>query len=266
MKVSPELFTVLEESLKLHRKSRGAFDVTVGRLVMQWRRARFQQKLPTEENIQKALKLTGSHLIKLNRKQQAVELLKEKMRLDLGGIAKGYIADETLKVLNRHSIRRAMIDAGGDLVLGEAPPNEPGWKIEIESLKGKGNNNDGKRNSPRWMLLKNCGIATSGDAYQYVEIDGVRYSHIVNPKTGVGLAFRSSVTVIAKNGMTADAFASAISVLGVKEGLKLIETENGTEALIQFLDEQGEAIIRTSVKFDRVSEESLPKLLIAPRP
>lgn len=119
-----------------------------------------------------------------------------------------------------------MIDASGDIVVSDPPPGKEGWKIGIAPLEKP----DGTPS--RFLLLKNQAVATSGDAFQFVEIGGKRYSHIVNPQTGLGLTTRSSVTVIAENGIAADSLASAVSVLGPKQGLRLIETTPGSAALV----------------------------------
>jgi thiamine biosynthesis lipoprotein len=117
------------------------------------------------------------------------------MMLDMGAIAKGYVADEALATLNQHRITSALIDAGGDLVLGDAPPGRDGWRIGIAPL-------DANAPPSRFLIVSNVAIATSGDAFQHVVIDGKRYSHIINPRTGLGLSDQSSVTVIARDGQT----------------------------------------------------------------
>ena len=128
-------------------------------------------------------------------------------------------------MLRRHGITRALIDAGGDIGLGQPPPDRPGWVIGVAPLE---------RDAPpsRYLWLSCLAIATSGDTWQYVEIDGKRYSHLVDPRTGLGLTDHSSVTVIAPDCITADGLASAVSVLGPEKGLKLIEETPGAAAFI----------------------------------
>ncbi|MBM82137.1 MAG: thiamine biosynthesis protein ApbE [Planctomycetaceae bacterium] len=207
VKVSKELFTVLKESQRISKLSAGAFDVSVGPVVKLWRRSRRQKKLPMDERLAEARGLVDYRKIQLDEDSQTVELMKPGMRLDLGGIAKGYAGDEALSVLRKHGIRSALIDAGGDIVAGDPPPGSSAWQISIEAA-------DSNKKATRNIYLANAAVATSGDAYQYVEINGTRYSHIVDPHTGLGLTDRSSVTVIAKTGMEADALASTVSVLG----------------------------------------------------
>ena len=124
---------------------------------------------------------------------------------------------------------RALIDAGGDIVAGDPPPRKPGWRIGIAPLKAPGGKPD------RYLSLNNAAVATSGDAVGFVEIAGVRYSHIIDPHTGLGLTHRSSVTVIAPTGIAADSLASALSVLLPAAGLKLLKKHKQTAALIVHL-------------------------------
>ncbi len=223
--VSEELWQVLSHAQALSERSGGAFDMTVGHVVRLWRRARRREVLPPPERLQAARGLVGYRLLRLHEDRRAAELLKPGMRLDLGGIAKGYVVDEALAVLRKHGITRALVDAGGDIGLGDPPPDKPGWLIGVASLEP---------DSPpsRYLWLSNVAIATSGDTWQYVEIDGTRYSHLVDPRTGIGLTDHSTVTVIAANGMTADGLASAVSVLGPEKGLELIEDTPGAAAFI----------------------------------
>ena len=223
--VSDDLWRVLLEAQRLAKQTDGAFDVTVGPVVRLWRRARRTTEMPHRDTLDAARQLVGYRLARLDPQRQTVELLKADMRLDLGGIAKGFVIDEALKVLARNGVTRALVDAGGDIVLGEAPPDKSGWRIGIARL-----NVDGP--PTKIVSLARASIATSGDSWQFVEIGGRRYSHIVDPKTGLGLTDHSSVTIVAPNAMVADSLASAVSVLGPKRGIELIEKTPGTAAFI----------------------------------
>ncbi|MEQ8851158.1 FAD:protein FMN transferase [Gimesia sp.] len=226
VKVSPDLFQVLKKSQALSQETAGAFDVTISPVVRLWRRARRRKELPDSERLQAARDLVGYELMRLSEQNQTVELLKPGMRLDLGGIAKGYAADVAIRVLKEHGIDRVMIDASGDLSLGAPPPGSCGWKIGISSTDAP----DAKID--RYLMLRDCAVATSGDTFQHVVINSTRYSHIVNPHTGLGLTDRSRVTVIAPDGITADSLASAISVLGPEKGIALLSQKPGTACLI----------------------------------
>jgi thiamine biosynthesis lipoprotein len=223
VKVSDDLWKVLTLAAEFSRQSEGAFDITVGPVVRLWRRARRNKELPAADRLEEARRAVGYRLIRLDPQAQTVELLQANMRLDLGGIAVGYAAQEALAVLRNLGIRRALVDGSGDIVLGDPPPDREGWRIALEPLDGR---------PQRFLILSQCAISTSGDAFQFVEIGGRRYSHIVDPRTGLGLTDQSNVTVIAPDGASADALATAVSVLGPEKGLKLIEETPGTAAFI----------------------------------
>ena len=221
VKVSDELWFVLQRAQKLAARTDGAFDVTVGPVVSLWRKARREKKLPDAARLTLALQAVGHQKLLLDSSRHTVQLLAAGMRLDLGAIAKGYAADEALKILRRRGITRALVAGGGDMALGDPPPGKKGWRIEIAPL-------DATNPPPaRFVLLANAGLATSGDLFQHVEIDGKRYSHIVDPRTGVGLTDHSLVTVIARDGITADSLATAVSVLGPEKGVRLVEKTKG---------------------------------------
>lgn len=222
--VSDDLWRVLTGAKGVSQQSHGAFDVTVGPIVRLWRRARRQQKLPSPERLEQALKAVGHVLLRMDAEAKTVQLTQPAMQLDLGGIAKGYAADEALQVLETHGIDRALVDASGDLAFGAPPPGREGWRIGIAPLAA---------DAPpsRFLLLADQAVATSGDAWQFIELDGRRYSHIVDPRTGIGLTTRSSVTVLAPCGMRADALASALSVLGPERGLALADRLDRVAAL-----------------------------------
>jgi len=224
--VSDELFDVLDRSIEMSRRTDGAFDVTVGPLVRLWRRARRQKEMPTPERLAEARERVGFRFVKLDEEAQTVELTTPAMLLDLGGIAKGYAVDEALRVLAEQGHDVAMVDASGDLAVGKAPPESNGWRIGLASLKAPDAAPD------RFLVLTERAVATSGDAFQFVEIDGVRYSHIVDPHTGLGLTVHSSVTVVSRHCTDADALASAVSVLGPEAGIELIEDTPAAAALI----------------------------------
>ncbi|MBS0266562.1 MAG: FAD:protein FMN transferase [Planctomycetes bacterium] len=223
--VSRDLQAVLTRALALSKKSDGAFDVTVGPLVKLWRKARKTRELPPADELADALKRVGYRHVRLDEQAGTVELLVPGMQLDLGGIGVGYAVDEALAVLKTHGIRSALLDGSGDIGVSDAPPGTAGWRIGIAPL-------DPEKTPSRYLLLKNGAVTTSGDAYQFVEVGGKRYSHIVDPQTGLGLSERSSVTVIAGNCTDADSFTKAVSVLGPVKGLALIDATPGMAAIV----------------------------------
>ena len=228
MPISQDLTRVLQRAQQVAKRSGGAFDVTVGPLTKLWRRARRKKQLPPRDRFRQARELVGYRLLEVDGRGRTLILKRAGMQLDLGGIAKGYAVDRAMEVLALRGFTRSLVDGSGDLAVGDPPPGRKGWKVEVESLAVPGK--DG-RESAVVLELSNTAIATSGDAYQSVTIDGRRYSHILDPRTGLGLTTSSSVTVIAADATTADALASAISVMGPIEGQKLIGRTVGVESL-----------------------------------
>lgn len=222
--VSPELWFVLSRAEKLAQESNGAFDMTVGPCVVLWRRARRQLQLPDPARLEQARKSVGYQQVRLNPRRHSAQLLVPNMRLDPGGIGKGYAIDEALRILKTYGIRSALVEGGGDVIVGDPPPGRPAWRVELSSVDAT--------NAPasRFLLLKRAAISTSGDLYQRLEIEGKRYSHIVDPRTGIGLTDHSVVNVIAPDGITADSLTKVVSVLGPEKGLKFIEQKRGVAA------------------------------------
>jgi thiamine biosynthesis lipoprotein len=213
--VSPDLFSVLARAGEISRISDGNFDVTVGPIVRLWRRARRSRLLPDAQELAAAKALVDYRLVTLDPMKRTVRLAKPDMRLDLGGIAKGYAAERAQLVLKRHGITRALVAAGGDIALSGAPPGKAGWDVGITAAPGE--TGEGPT-----LMLHDCGVSTSGDAEQFVEIGGKRYSHIVNPRTGLGLTDSWQVTVIASDATTSDGMTKVLCVLGPDRGLKAI--------------------------------------------
>ncbi|SIO60766.1 thiamine biosynthesis lipoprotein [Singulisphaera sp. GP187] len=237
--VSDPLFTVLARAKAVYEQSDGAFDVTVAPVVRLWRRARRDQKMPDSDRLAEALALVGSDKLRLNPRAKTVQLTRPRMKLDLGGLAKGYAADEALRVLKSKGVTRALVAGAGDIVVGDPPPGRDGWTIGVAAL------NPGKDVPRRYVSLSNAAVSTAGDAEQFVEIDGKRYAHIVDPRTGLGVVNRSNVTVFARDGLTADSLDTAIYVLGPARGLPLVESTEGAAALIVRSSPKGEETIES---------------------
>lgn len=212
--VGPDLWRILVAAQQIAERSGGAFDLTVGPSVNLWRRARREHKLPSAELLDAMRERVGFRNLQLDFQHHAALLTRPDMRLDAGGIAKGYALDEALAVLRGRGLRRAMIHAGGDMIFGDPPPGERGWSVELPRYSGA---------APTPIAeLNNCALSTSGDLNQFVEIDGVRYSHIIDPHTGIGLTNRSVVYVIAPRGITSDSLSKPLSVLNAAAGLRLL--------------------------------------------
>lgn len=246
VKVSDDLFKVISPAQHLAHETDGAFDITVGPLTRLWREARRQRRVPGQADVEEALSRCGFHKLHVNTADRTVELDRDGMQLDAGGIAKGYAADEALSLLRRSGISSALVAASGDLAFSDAPPGQRGWKVGIDSYDSA--------NSPftRIVELENAAVSTSGDTEQHLDAGGVRYSHIINPKTGMGLTFPLTVTVVAKRGIDADALATAVSVLGVRNGRALVESNPGAAAVI-VVREPGKADIQETSRWRTIT-------------
>jgi thiamine biosynthesis lipoprotein len=228
--VSDPLFEVLAAGQRMAALSDGAFDVTVGPFVQLWRKARRERRLPDLQAIEEARPLVGYRLLELDGRRKTARLERPGMKLDLGGIAKGYACDRAVKALEASGIRRALVEAGGgsSFALGDPPPGRDGWRIQILG-------------HPELMLsLSRCGVTTSGDIEQYLEIDGRRYSHVVDPRTGFGLETICLTTIAAPDAMTADALGVAVSVLGPERGMALAGSLPGVQAWMEWRPPEGQ--------------------------
>ncbi len=244
VKVSDDLFFVLLKAEEMSKQSDGAFDVTVGPVVQLWRLARRTQELPDPKEFASARAKVGYQKVKLDAVKKTVQLTTPGMLLDLGGIAKGYAADEALKLLKeKFGIAQALVGAYGDIACGDPPPGKEAWSVEIAPIA--------KGQKVRTLNLANAAVSTSGDLEQFVVINGVRYSHVLDPKTGLGLTGRRSVTVIAPQGVTADSMTKAVSVLPPDRALKLVENTPGAATYIVILDKDEKPVVTESKRFSK---------------
>ena len=223
--VSPELFDVLQKARTIAQLSNGRFDPTVGPLSLLWRRAVRRKEFPSATERRRARRAVGYRLMELDNSTRSVRLRRAGMRLDVGGIGQGFAIDEASKVLHRFDIQSALIDLGGDILAGDAPPNTTGWRVGIGS--GKAADAD-----TTTILLKNAAITTSGDTYRFLEHNGQRYSHIMNPRSGLGLRHFVRATVLAPDGYRADALTKVFSVVGLRKSRRLIKRFPDAKLLI----------------------------------
>ena len=214
--VSDDLWRVLERAVAIRDATDGAFDPTVGPLTSLWRQARRSGRLPLAGKLAAAREAVGRETLRLAPDTRGVVLTQPAMRLDLGGIGMGYAVDRAVEVLDRHGMTSAMVDASGDIAVTAAPPGTSGWRIAVAPLGPAG------AGATEPLLLTHAAVTTSGDAFQAAEIDGRRYSHIVDPRTGIGVAGLAAVTVVAPDCTTADALATAASVLGPEQAADVI--------------------------------------------
>ncbi|GAC1421057.1 MAG: FAD:protein FMN transferase [Flavisolibacter sp.] len=231
IKVSEPLFTILKTACSASKISSGSFDITISPAIRLWRAARKQKKLPNPDSLAAAMKKVSYKFIEISFVNKSVRLKKAGMQLDLGGIAKGETAQRALIRLRTLGFPFSLIDAGGDLVAGDTPPSVEGWKVSI-------NLPESEELMEQQLLLRNTAVATSGDLYQYLDVNGVRYSHIVDPATGWAITNSRNVTVISKDGTNADWLTKACSILPVKKAMRLVSQFPATELQIAVLKNQ----------------------------
>jgi thiamine biosynthesis lipoprotein len=239
--ISRGLLDILLYSKFAYTKSRSAYDITIGPLSQLWRRSRKEKKFPDKKIVDEKRKLVGFDKILIDRTHSFVTLPIAGMRLDLGGIAKGYIAQKVIEFLKRNGIPQALADAGGDMVMSDALNNNAGWVVGVNIPETTDDL------LPKKLSLQNMAVATSGDAYQFMEHDGLKYSHIIDPRTGYGIHSQRNVTVIAKYGADADWLATACSILPVGDAKKLAVSMQA-ELLITILD-KGKVVYHSTKGF-----------------
>jgi len=222
-KVSPWTKEVIRKAIEFSRITKGAFDITVGPLVDLWKKAEREKKVPTQEELKKVCSLVGYKNILVE--DDKISFKAEGMRMDLGGIAKGYAVDKAIEVLRKRGVKNALVNAGGDIYcLGEGPRGK--WRIGIQHPRQE-------REIVGIIRISNRGVATSGDYRRYYLIQGKRFGHIINPLTGWTVQDNPmSVTIIAPDATTADALATCVFVLGTEEGMDLINSLPRVEGMI----------------------------------
>jgi len=218
VKVSDELLDIIGKSLEISRRTGGAFDPTVGSLEAVW--GDIQRAgggtLPDEEAVRDAMGRVGFQHVRTDPGTKTVFLEKEGMRLDLGGIAKGYIVDQGMAWLNGQGVEAALINAGGDIRVSGSP-GDPAWRIGLQDPIEEGN-------LLGVFLVREAAVVTSGTYERYFETAEGRFAHILNPKTGRPVEGMLSATVVAEESFLADALATALMVMGRKEGISLLRS------------------------------------------
>jgi thiamine biosynthesis lipoprotein len=231
LKVEKETLEIMRRAIDFYGCSDEAFDVTLLPILELWGFAQDKTSskgkhfVPADEEIKKKLRFVGSDKIIIDEKNSQVKFVISGMKVDLGGIAKGFIVDKAVERLKNKGVKSALINAGGDIYCLGSKKDGSDWMVGIEHPRKKG--------IFATLKLKDKAVATSGDYQNYFLAGDKRYSHIFDPRTGYPVENNCiSVTVIAPNCTTADALATAIFVLGPEDGLRLIEKLEDSEALI----------------------------------
>lgn len=214
MPISPILEEILLIAQKAYYQTNGAYNIAIGPLSTLWRNARQTKQFPIKQEVVLAMQLIQFNEIEIDSIHHQIYLPKKLMRLDLGSLGKGFVAQKALNYLQSKGVQYAMIDAGGKIAC--LAPNNLHWNIGINELREK------NKTIPTILQIQNQAIATSGDVYQFYIHNGHRYSHIINPKTGYGIEIPKNVTVIAQDGVTADWLSTACSVIPIQEAIQLV--------------------------------------------
>jgi len=240
VKVSQSTFEVLQKSIEFSRLSDGAFDITVGPLVDLWHRAAEANSVPSDDELSVALSKVGYEKLILDTNEMTVQFAVDGMRIDLGGIAKGYAVDKAVHAIQNCGAIGAMVSIGGDIrCFGVPPAGRTHWLIGLQDPNDKIANpkseilNPLEMGAPLLVLkLKDSSVSTSGHYWRFAQIQGKKYSHIIDTKSGYSCDKLASVTIIAKDATATDALATAVIILGAEKGLALIEKIPQTEAIL----------------------------------
>jgi FAD:protein FMN transferase len=253
VKVDPELFDFIAECLRYSRESEGAFDITVGPLMKAWGFFRGEGRMPSEAELARARNSVGYQHVILNQKDGTIFFDKAGVEIDLGGIAKGYAVDRAVAVLKQHGVTSALLSAGGSTTyaLG-APPGKPAWEIDIQDPAER------DKIAAR-LRLKDQALSVSGSYEKFFELNGKRYSHIMDPRTGLPVQGVLSVVVITGDGLSGDALDNVFYVFGAERARASMKKFSASEVIFFLPDSLRKWKI---VGFDREDlEDRRPRLL-----
>lgn len=248
--VSADLFRVLAAAQTLAARSDGAFDVTSGPLTRLWRGARRLSELPSTTRVDEARARSGYRRLHLHETRRTATLDTAGMSLDVGGIAKGYAADEALRAMAGEGVMSALVAIGGDIAVAAPPPGHDAWAVDVASLDLPGAPHLGT------LQLRDAAVSTAGDAEQWMTANGRRYSHILDPRTGWPMVGRSSTTVIARRGLEADGLDTTAAILGPETGLRLVEDTPGAAVFMVREEPNGRVTVHPSSRWPASSAPS----------
>lgn len=224
-KVDFELFELIRRCKKISVLSNGYFDISFASINQVWDFTKTKTVLPDEELIKNSIAKINYQNIQLNPKDTSVYLIEKGMKIGFGAIGKGYAAEQAKKIMIQHGSLSGVVNAGGDLIAWGKKENDEIWKVGIQDPNNR-------EKITMWIPALNTAVVTSGNYEKYLEIDGIKYCHIINPKTGWPSRNLKSVTIICNNAELADALATTVFVLGTQEGLLLINKLEDIECVI----------------------------------
>ncbi len=228
VKVSKDVYTLIKKAYAYSKDSRGGFDLAIGSITQLWRIGFPDARKPSQAEIDQQLKYVDYRKVKLNDKEQTVYLEEKGMKIDLGAIAKGYITDEVVKVLKKNQVTTAVVDLGGNVyVLGHSPRGEDAdWTVGIQDPNKSRNTVLGT------VIERNKTLVTSGIYERYLEVDGKKYHHLFDSRTGYPFDNDiAGVTIIADKSVDGDGLSTAVFSMGVKKGLEYVESLDDVDAI-----------------------------------
>lgn len=241
VKVSDTTFDIVEKGLEYSNLSKGKFDITIGPLVKLWSIGLPEAKVPTQEEIDSILPLVDYSKLELNSSDKTIFLKEKNMIIDLGGIAKGYAADEIVSILEENNVRSAIVDLGGNIYAHGIKPSGSEWKIGIQNPFNDRGEIIGILN------VQNKTIVTSGIYERYIEKDGIKYHHILNPHTGYPYDNEiAGVSIITDKSIDADALSTTIFAEGLTNGIELVESLSNVDAI--FVTKDSKIYVTSGVK------------------
>ena len=226
VKVDYDTYTVIKKGLEYAKLSNGLFDISVGPIVKLWNIGLPEAKVPTQEEIDSRIPLVGYSDVELNDEENTVFLKRQGMMIDLGGVAKGYTADVISDILTEEGVKSAIIDLGGNIFAHGLKVDGSTWRIGIQNPFSDRGDIIGT------ITVKNKSIVTSGIYERYIEKDGIKYHHILSPKTGYPYENElAGITIISDKSSDGDALSTSVFAMGVEEGMKFINTQEGIDAI-----------------------------------
>jgi len=240
--VDSELFELVERSIALSKLTAGAFDISYASMDRIWKFDGSMTLMPSEENINASVSKVGYENIILDKSAGTVLLKNEGMKIGFGGIGKGYAADKAKALLMKNGVSGGIINASGDMNTWGRQYNGKDWMVAIKNPLNKDK-------VFSWLPIDNSAVVTSGNYEKYVEFDGKRYTHIIDPRTGYPSHGIISVTVLAKSSEFADALSTSIFVMGVETGLDFVNQLKGVECVI--VDAQNALHTSENIKLEK---------------
>lgn len=226
VKVDYDTYTVIKKGLEYAKLSNGLFDISVGPIVKLWNIGLPEAKVPTQEEIDSRIPLVGYSDVELNDEENTVFLKRQGMMIDLGGVAKGYTADVISDILTEEGVKSAIIDLGGNIFAHGLKVDGSTWRIGIQNPFSDRGDIIGT------ITVKNKSIVTSGIYERYIEKDGIKYHHILSPKTGYPYENEiAGITIISDKSSDGDALSTSVFAMGVEEGMKFVNTQEGIDAI-----------------------------------